>query len=116
MGVLHSFNILSIFNGNFIFFLFFGQLSMLFNGKFVFFYLLFNGRFAFCQFSMLFNGNLRIESFGGGEKETDGRTDGHMEIHPCVLQDIGPLGPLPKKDKGKKKKKKKKKKQEVLKR
>ena len=20
---------------------------------------------------------------------------GHMEIHPCVLQDIGPLGPLP---------------------
>ena len=25
----------------------------------------------------------------------DGRTDGHMEIHPCVLQDIGPLGPLP---------------------
>ena len=28
----------------------------------------------------------------------DGRTDGRMEIHPCVLQDIGPLGPLPKKD------------------
>ena len=27
----------------------------------------------------------------------DGRTDGLMEIHPCVLQDIGPLGPLPKK-------------------
>ena len=26
-----------------------------------------------------------------------GRTDGHMEIHPCVLQDISPLGPLPKK-------------------
>ena len=25
----------------------------------------------------------------------DGRTDGRMEIHPCVLQDIGPLGPLP---------------------
>ena len=23
--------------------------------------------------------------------------DGRMEIHPCVLQDIGPLGPLPKK-------------------
>ena len=22
---------------------------------------------------------------------------GHVEIHPCVLQDIGPLGPLPKK-------------------
>ena len=26
-----------------------------------------------------------------------GRTDGHLEIHPCVLLDIGPLGPLPKK-------------------
>ena len=26
------------------------------------------------------------------------RTDGRKEIHPCVLQDIGPLGPLPKKD------------------
>ena len=33
---------------------------------------------------------------GGGRK--DGRTDGRMEIPPCVLQDIGPLGPLPKKD------------------
>ena len=22
---------------------------------------------------------------------------GRLEIHPCVLQDIGPLGPLPKK-------------------
>ena len=28
----------------------------------------------------------------------DGRTYGRMEIHPCVLQDICPLGPLPKKD------------------
>ena len=26
---------------------------------------------------------------------------GRMEIHPCVLQDIGPLGPLPKKEKEK---------------
>ena len=38
---------------------------------------------------------------GGGR--TDGRTyvrtDGRLEIHPCVLQDIGPLGPLPKKEK-----------------
>ena len=39
---------------------------------------------------------------GGGTEErmdgrTDGRTDGRMEIPPCVLQDIGPLGPLPKK-------------------
>ena len=30
---------------------------------------------------------------GGG----DIWTDGHLEIHPCVLQDIGSLGPLPKK-------------------
>ena len=29
----------------------------------------------------------------GGDVQTDGR----LEIHPCVLQDIGPLGPLPKK-------------------
>ena len=28
---------------------------------------------------------------------TEGRKDGRMEIHPRVLQDIGPLGPLPKK-------------------
>ena len=34
---------------------------------------------------------------GGTEGRTDGRTDGHMEIPPCVLQDIGSLGPLPKK-------------------
>ena len=36
---------------------------------------------------------------GGGRTEgrTDGRTDGRMEIHPCVLQDIGPLWALPKK-------------------
>ena len=26
---------------------------------------------------------------------TDVRTYGRLEIHPCVLQDIGPLGPLP---------------------
>ena len=32
---------------------------------------------------------------GGGR--TEGRTDGRLEIPPCVLQDIGPLGPLPKK-------------------
>ena len=31
---------------------------------------------------------------GGG---TDGRKDRRLEIPPCVLQDIGPLGPLPKK-------------------
>ena len=33
----------------------------------------------------------------------DGRTDGRLEIPPCVLQDIGPLGPLPKKLKNAKK-------------
>ena len=27
-----------------------------------------------------------------------GRTEGPVEIHPCVLKDIGPLGPLPKKE------------------
>ena len=42
---------------------------------------------------------------GGGDGRTDGRkdgrkdgrTDGRLEIPPCVPQDIGPLGPLPKK-------------------
>ena len=34
---------------------------------------------------------------GGTDGRKDGRTDGRMEIPPCVLQDIGPLGPLPKK-------------------
>ena len=58
--------------------------------------MLFNGKFAFCQFSILFNGNFRLKKLGGGG-QTDERTYGRMEIHPCVLQDIGPLGPLPKK-------------------
>ena len=34
----------------------------------------------------------------GGDGRKDGRTDGRLEITPCVLQDIGPLGPLPKKE------------------
>ena len=38
----------------------------------------------------------------GGGGRTDGRTDGRPEIPPCVLQDIGPLGPLPKKEQKKK--------------
>ena len=38
-----------------------------------------------------------LRSFGGGGGRTYGRTDGRLEIHLCVLQDIGPLGPLPKK-------------------
>ena len=66
--------------------------------------MLFNGNFAFLQFSMLFNGNMRLKSFGGGgdgctdgrsdrctDVRRDRRTDGRLEIHPCVLQDIGPL-------------------------
>ena len=54
--------------------------------------MLFNGKLVFCQFLMLFNGNLRLEKLGGDYR--------HMEIHPCVLQDLGPLGPLPKKEGG----------------
>ena len=50
--------------------------------------------FSFYHFPMLFNENLR--SLGGGETNEHRWTDGHMEIHPCVLQEIGPLGPLPK--------------------
>ena len=34
---------------------------------------------------------------GDGDIRTDGRMDGRKEIYPCVLQDIGPWGPLPKK-------------------
>ena len=34
---------------------------------------------------------------GGTDRWTDVQTDRHLEIHPRVLQDIGPLGPLPKK-------------------
>ena len=34
---------------------------------------------------------------GRMDGRTDGRKDRRKEIHPCVLQDIGPLGPLPKK-------------------
>ena len=46
---------------------------------------------------MLSDGNLRLGKLWGGERK-DGRKDGHMEIHPCVLQDISPLGPLSKKE------------------
>ena len=42
--------------------------------------MLFNWKFAFCQFSMLFNGNFRLEKLWGG---TYGRMYGCMEIHPC---------------------------------
>ena len=47
-------------------------------------------------------GRANLRPMGGTDGRTDGwkdgRTDGRMEIPPCVLQDIGPLGPLPKKD------------------
>ena len=36
------------------------------------------------------------------DRRMDGRKDGLLEIYPCVLQDIGPLGPLPKKESRKK--------------
>ena len=36
---------------------------------------------------------------GGGDRRKDRRTDGwkngHLEVPPCVLQEIGRLGPLP---------------------
>ena len=59
---------------------------MIFNGSCIF-------STIYCQFSMLANGNLSLEKLPGGYVHTDG----HMEIHPCVLQDNGPLRPLPKK-------------------
>ena len=45
---------------------------------------------------------------GATYRRTYGWMYGRKEIHPCVLQDIGPLGPLPKKEKMKKKNEKKK--------
>ena len=85
MGISNCFHFSSIFHviqWEICIFLLFCKFSMLFNGK-----------FAFYQLSMLFNGNLRLEKLRGG----DVWMDGHMEIHPCVLQEIGPLGPLTKK-------------------
>ena len=35
---------------------------------------------------------------GGTVGQKDGRTDSSLEIPPCVSQDIGPMGLLPKKD------------------
>ena len=47
---------------------------------------------------MLFHENfIFFSSFYQYSGHTDGQTDGRKEIHPCLLQDIGPLGPLPKK-------------------
>ena len=38
------------------------------------------------------------EPQGGRDVHMYGHMDRHLEIHPYVLQDIGPLGPLPKKE------------------
>ena len=40
----------------------------------------------------------RWSTGGGTEGRTEGQKDGRLKIPPCVLQDIGPLGPLPKKE------------------
>ena len=40
-----------------------------------------------------------LRTFWGGGAHMYVRTDGRKEIHPCVLQDINPLGPLLKKEK-----------------
>ena len=47
---------------------------------------------------MVNRGGRRTDGWTEGRMEgrKDGRTDGRLEIPPCVLQDIGPLGPLPK--------------------
>ena len=82
------------------------QLSMIFNGSFTFFsffiispwYSL--GSLHFFNFSCYSMGIWGLRSFGGEGQTYGGMyrwTDRHLEIHPCVLQDIGPLGPLPKK-------------------
>ena len=95
MEVLHFVSICHVIQWEFHISFIFLQLSMLFNGKFAFcqFSMLFNGKFAFYQFPMLFNGNLKLEKLGGGMYHQT-----YVMVHPCVLQDIGPLGPLPKKD------------------
>ena len=37
---------------------------------------------------------------GGGDRQKDGQTDGHLEIQPCVQPEISPLEPLPEKRQG----------------
>ena len=41
---------------------------------------------------------------GRKDGRTEGRADGRLEITPCILQDIGPLGLLPKKEEKEKEK------------
>ena len=88
------------------------QFSMILNGKFAFFHqfaMLFNRNFTFFSFfinfpcysmeSLHFN-NFPCYSMGiwGLRSYRGGATVGRMYVmvHPCVLQDIGPLEPLPK--------------------
>ena len=100
-----------LFNGNFAFL----QFSILFNRDFSYFYLLVNFpcysigisyfsifhviQWEFCIFSIfhVIQWEHEAQKLCRGKGRMDGRTDGRLEIHPCVLQDIGPLGPLPKK-------------------
>ena len=61
------------------------------------------GGLHFANFPCYSMGIWGLKAFGGGDGRTDRRMDWHMdgrmEIHPCVLQDFGPLGQLPKKGK-----------------
>ena len=68
MGISDSFYFLSIFH-------------VIFYVIFCKFFMLFNGRFAFDQLSMLFNGNLRLEKLreGRGDGRANRRTDGQMD-------------------------------------
>ena len=110
-----------LFNGNFIFLSIFHVIQLLFCIFFYFLLIFHVIRWKMCIFLLFVNfpcysmGSLQVVIFpcysmgslhfvifpcysmeiwelrrlGGG------RTDGCKEIHPCVLQDIGPLGPQP---------------------
>ena len=41
--------------------------------------------------------NMEEETDGWKDGQIEGQIDDHLKIHPCVLQAIGPLGPLLKK-------------------
>ena len=73
IGILHFYKFSSIFHviqWETCIFLHFCKFSMLFNGK-----------FAFLEYPMLSNENLRLEKLReGGDGRTDGRTDGWTEV------------------------------------
>ena len=102
------FNFLSIchvIQWEFYIFLSFHQFSMLFNGIHAFFCFFVNfpcysmGNLHFDNFPCYSMGVGGLRNLGGGpDRRTDGQT--YVMVHPCVLQDIGPLGPLPKKQSG----------------